>query len=33
MAFCAPTPNVSVVDPTCHLKKAVKYNDIKKVVN
>ena len=32
MAFRVPTSNVSVVDLTCHLEKAAKYNDVKKVV-
>nr|XP_034377513.1 glyceraldehyde-3-phosphate dehydrogenase-like [Arvicanthis niloticus] len=32
MVFRVPTPNVSIVDLTCHLEKPAKYDDIKKVV-
>ncbi|XP_038947137.2 glyceraldehyde-3-phosphate dehydrogenase-like [Rattus norvegicus] len=32
MAFCVPTPNVSIVDLTCCLEKPAKCDDIKKVV-
>nr|XP_012416906.1 PREDICTED: glyceraldehyde-3-phosphate dehydrogenase-like [Odobenus rosmarus divergens] len=32
MAFCVPTPKVSIMDLTCCLEKAAKYDDIKKVV-
>uniref|UniRef100_A0A8C6RIC1 glyceraldehyde-3-phosphate dehydrogenase (phosphorylating) n=1 Tax=Nannospalax galili TaxID=1026970 RepID=A0A8C6RIC1_NANGA len=32
MAFCVPTPNLSLVDLTCPLEKAAKYDDIKELV-
>ncbi|CAD7676001.1 unnamed protein product [Nyctereutes procyonoides] len=32
VAFRVPTPNVSVADLICHLEKAAKYDDTKKVV-
>ncbi|KAM7119972.1 glyceraldehyde-3-phosphate dehydrogenase-like [Molossus nigricans] len=32
MAFRVPTLNVSIVDLACHMEKATKYDDIKKVV-
>ncbi|XP_051032725.1 glyceraldehyde-3-phosphate dehydrogenase-like [Phodopus roborovskii] len=32
MVFRVPTPNVSIMDLTCCLEKAAKYDDIKKVV-
>ena len=33
VAFRVPTPNMSVVDLTCHLEKPAKYDELKKVVN
>ncbi|XP_043426638.1 glyceraldehyde-3-phosphate dehydrogenase-like [Prionailurus bengalensis] len=32
MALHVPIPSVSVIDPTCCLEKAAKYNDIKNMV-
>lgn len=32
MAFCVPSPNVSVLDLLCSVQKASKYDDIKKAV-
>ncbi|OBS72987.1 hypothetical protein A6R68_12441 [Neotoma lepida] len=32
MAFHVPALSVSVVDLTCHMEKAVRYNDISKVI-
>ncbi|OBS75633.1 hypothetical protein A6R68_17915 [Neotoma lepida] len=32
IAFCVSTPNVSLMDLTCYLEKAAKYDGIKKVV-
>ena len=32
MAFRVPTPNVSVVDLTCRLKKSATYEDVKAAV-
>lgn len=32
MAFRVPTPNVSVVDLTCRLKKNASYEDVKKAI-
>ena len=32
MAFCVPTPNMSVVDLTYHLEKPAKYDEVKKVM-
>ncbi|VTJ91307.1 Hypothetical predicted protein, partial [Marmota monax] len=33
IAFCVPMHNLSVMVLSCHLEKAAKYDDIKKVVN
>ncbi|TXG71359.1 hypothetical protein EZV62_006294 [Acer yangbiense] len=32
MAFCVPTPNVSVVDLTCRLEKSASYEDVKAAI-
>ena len=32
MAFCVPTPNVSVVDLTCHLTKPTSYDEVKAAI-
>ena len=32
MAFCVPTPNVSVVDLTCRLTKPASYDEVKAAI-